>query len=456
LLEKGAGGTVVLAGHADANGVRVLGARTVDREGDWTAALRALQVPAASDVIVLIGSERFFCREFDIPAASDEEIGRMVALRLEGELPYGVEEATWAWQVVRDPDRPALAKVFVICVPSAELVAAEQEVAAADLKCIGVECHEVALAQLASSMAPAAATAALVEIDLAGAALVVTRGGRLAYARSVHEPVDRADASALEVRTARLAGELQQSLHGFLLRSGIRPPERLMVLGAGEQAGPALGKAGPLAQVGVEPALLPDWVRLPPDGVRQEDFGHLAACIGALIAAGRRAAGGAVAAPLLRGRPAPRSRSATYRRAALASLCVLLAGLAVASAFWLRVVELRALTKAAQEARPDLLAAERLQEEVAVLERESEQQRSVLDLLLAVTDVLPEGIELSELRIDGQGAVGLSGRAPSVEVASAAVSALGQRPEFEAASLVRASQEKEGLMFKIACRVRRR
>ena len=101
-------------------------------------------------------------------------------------------------------------------------------------------------------------------------------------------------------------------------------------------------------------------------------------------------------------------------------------------------------------------AAERLQEEVAVLERESERQRSVLDLLLVVTDVLPEGMELSDLRIDGQGVVGLSGRAPSVEVVSAAVSALEQRPEFEAASLLRASQEKEGLMFKIACRVCRR
>ena len=47
-------------------------------------------------VILLAGSDRSICRLMQLPQASEEDTRRMVALRLETELPYPVAESLWA------------------------------------------------------------------------------------------------------------------------------------------------------------------------------------------------------------------------------------------------------------------------------------------------------------------------------------------------------------------------
>jgi len=132
-------------------------------------------------------------------------------------------------------------------------------------------------------------------------------------------------------------------------------------------------------------------------------------------------------------------------------LNMILAAAIVVASFGVRIRRLHAATQAINEARAFVRLADRLEEEVRILQRERQVQRSTIDLLLTVTQALPPGVLLSDLDVDARGNVMLTGRAASVEMASQAAASLEMTGKFGAARLERAAQEKEGLVFQIKC-----
>ena len=183
-------------------------------------------------------------------------------------------------------------------------------------------------------------------------------------------------------------------------------------------------------------------------------FGRFTCCVGALIAAHRRLRDEQVAGPPLRLARAQVRKPALYRRVGLVAASVVLLVALIAVGFGVRTRKLRAVTQGIMDTQSFLQGAEPLEEEVGILQRESDRHRSALDLLLALSEALPKGVLMGDLNIDSAGNVTIVGRAPSVEVASKAASALAGTGKFAEARLWRASKEKEGVIFRITCVVR--
>ena len=126
----------------------------------------------------------------------------------------------------------------------------------------------------------------------------------------------------------------------------------------------------------------------------------------------------------------------------------------VAAGFGVRLKKLDTATRAVRKAQTILQHAELLEEEVGILQRESEIQRPAVDVLLAVAEALPQGVLVGDLDIDSRGNVTLVGNAPSIEVASQAASALERTGKFADMRLGPYAQEKGKIVFRITCTVR--
>jgi cell division protein FtsL len=192
----------------------------------------------------------------------------------------------------------------------------------------------------------------------------------------------------------------------------------------------------------------------PEVGAAPEVIGRYAACVGALAAEHARRCGREAAGPLIRGgKPARRARAASdFVR--LAVLNVLLLAAFVVSAFAVRSARLHAVTVAMERARPLLAELAPLEEEVRILQAESELLAPKIDLMLAIARALPPGMEVAELRIDRKGHVVIRGTTPSVEAVSKAVAALEAGGELADPRFQRVEPAKQGKTFQIECTVR--
>ncbi len=453
--ERTPDGWKCLEGEIGGSRPRILRARLLPAEPGAQAPRAEGGRGAARQAILVVGSRRFVCRELEMPAASPDEIGQMVALRLETELPYELAEATWAHQLQGAGAGQDSSKVLLVAVPSEDIAAAERELPSTGRPCQAVESCEGALAQAAVLLAPGADTAAIVAIGPASAVMVVTNRGRMSYARTLAASAEADDPSSAAARVSRLASEVDQSLQHYALRAGEGPPKRLMIVG---EPKPAAQLAEALAERATPPAEVPE----PPEELRCSEAGgdpketlvRFASCMGALVAAHRRFRGEQTAAPPLRMLGRRADEPAFSRVLRLAALNLLLLVAVAASAFGVRAARLHAATAAVKDGKPLLHQAEMLEEEVRILSQESERHRCVLDLFLTLTEAMPKGVEIRDLTIDAKGNVIILGKAPSIEAASKAVSELVDSGEFVDAALGRSAQEKEGLMFRVTCVVR--
>jgi len=394
--------------------------------------------------ILVVHSDRFVCRTLDVPPASEQEIGQMLSLRLETELPYGVSEAEWAFRRLDDA-AAGVPRALAFAVPAADVQEGERLLRACGRSVGAVEASVAALAQVAATAAP---DACVVWVEDARAELAVVHGSAMLYGRSLRlRGGGRQD-------LARLAGEVEQSVQHCAFRLGRPAPREALVVGQPDQA---CGLVAALSERGMLSARLagpPGGLEFGPEaGEPGRVFTEFAACVGALVAAHRRAVGAGAAAPALRSREERAEAPARGRLAVIAAVDAVLLAMVIGGAFGVRVSSLHAVTTALQKARSSLTGADRVEEEVKILQSERTRQRSVADLLLGLCEALPEGIAISDLNIDSKGSVTVQGRAPSVEAAAAGASALGAGGMFTDAKLWQVSQQKEGLVFRITCSV---
>ena len=454
--ERAGAGWKVLLGEIGTPVPRVLQARAVGAEDGSELSLFQSAFSKASETILVVRSLRSVCRELELPLVSDADIQRIITLRLESELPYAASEAAWAYQRQDGSEEQRNVPVLLVAVPADDIAAAEQELEAYGQSCRVVESCEAALAQVAVILAPGADAVAVADIQTGSATLAVARGGRLGYARHIQgRSVEAGGSISEDAEASRIASEIDQSLRHYSFGKGTSLPQKLLLVGEPVKACRVAAALEEHTELSVEMPRPPEWLHFGEEaGEPEEVLGRFAPCVGALVAAHRRSRKEELAAPPLRLAGRHVYEPAVRRRVALVSLSILLAIALVAGSFGVRLKKLDTATRAVRKAQNFLQHTERLEEQVSILQRESDIQRPAIDVLLAVAEALPQGVIVGYLDIGARGNVSIRGSAPSVEVVAQAVSALVKTGKFAETRMGRAAQEKDKVLFHITCTVR--
>jgi hypothetical protein len=432
-----------------------------------------------AQVILVAGSDRAICRRVQAPAASDEDTRRMVALRLETELPYPVAESFWVCERLNgsaNGDSP----VLVLAIPRAEVADAEQALGFTGRNLWAVQLDVGALAELArASQKTPEETVAVCRIEERATDMVIVRHGRLEYARRIFAGLPAAASSATAAEreseaagepTARLGDELDQCIHNYALDSlgGGVEPARLIVTGEGAGADDRIAQAlGRRLSLPADRFAIPPGIQViqgtadvdgsPLDWVKAETLlAPFPACLGALIAAQHAIRGEGTAAPALRRRKAPVFAALSRRRAVLAGLGVALLCALIALSFLVRHARYDAASRAVRQGLPFLQDMDRLQNEVDVLEHEKSLARHpMLDTMLALTETLPKGIQIATLSVSAAGKIALSGTCGTVEDASEkTVAALRASKMFTNPKFLGASKQDQAFKFHMTFELR--
>jgi len=469
VLERAGGRWNVVEAGVAAGGIVIRRARVLSPAGPKPGAV-AEPLPSLNNraqVILVAGSDRSVCRRIQAPAASDEDTRRMVAARLEAELPYPVAESFWVCERLNgsaDGESP----VLVLAIPRAEIAEAEQALGFTGRNPWAVQLDAGALAELArASQKTPEETAAVCRIEERTTDLVIVRQGRLEYARRIFEGLPPAGSEAAEAPVARLGDELDQCIHHYALDSqgAGAEPTRLIVTGEGAGADDRITQAlGQRLNLPAGRFPIPPGVQLiqgtadaqssPLELLKpQALMAQFPACIGALIAVQRAVRGEGTAAPALRSRKAPVFAALPRRRAVLAGLSAALLCALIALSFFVRHARYEAASRAVRQGLPFLQDMDRLQNEVDVLERERMLSRhSMLDTLLALAETLPKGIQIATLSISASGKIALTGNCATVEEASEkAVAALKASKVFANPKFLGASAQGPAFRFRLTC-----
>ena len=459
---------VVEAGVA-AGGIVIRRARVLSqarpKPGESAEPLPSLNNRA--QVILVAGSDRSVCRRMQTPAASDEDTRRMIAIRLETELPYPVAESFWVCERLNGSANGE-SPVLVLAIPRAEVAEAEQALGFTGRNPWAVQLDAGALAELAlASQITPEETAAVCRIEERTTDLVIVRQGRLEYARRIFAGLSPAESEAAGAPAARLGDELDQCIHHYALdsRGAGAEPTRLIVTGEGagadERIAQALGRRLnlPADRFPIPPGVqaaqgTADARGAPLDGLKSEALmAQFPACIGALLAAQRAIRGEGTAAPALRSRRAPMFAALPRRRALLAGLSAVLLCALIAVSFLVRHARYEAASRAVRQGLPFLQDMDRLQNEVDVLEHEKSLARHpMLDTMLALAETLPKGIQIATLSVSATGKIALSGTCGTVEDASEkAVAALKASKVFANPKFLGASKQEGAFKFRLTC-----
>ncbi len=434
---------------AEVGGERIVvsGAEVLDPGADRVAWNR---LASGADVTLVADARRSVCRFLEMAEASPEQTRRMMALRLETELPYPVSESTWVCE--RQAAGEDADKVLVLAVASDTIAEAEKDLRAEGLRCAEVASSAAGLAQLALAWDSADEAVAVVGLGSELATLVVVEGGCLRYARSVSVASSQEDDDSSWAELA--AGELNQSMYDYTLRNGDRRPARVLLFGGD---GPENVLAEALRKrlgIPVEVSGWPDAMNVPAEAYGF--IGRAPACVGTLMAAHQRAWGQQTAAPVFR-RTGKRRGGVNLKGARLGLIAANVAALVllVAALFGVRTGQLNAAERVIGGSRPLLQKLDHVQSEVDILKYESKRERSMLDLLLVLSEVMPKEVKIEELAIDAKGKVTISGKTTSAAVDSEkAVSALEGTGKFGNAQFLGSTVGKDGFGFRITCELR--
>jgi Fimbrial assembly protein (PilN) len=437
-----------LDGEVGGDRIRISGTHVLD-EGQ--------RLPDCPDATLVSNSRKSVCRLLSLAEAPNDQVQRMVSLRLETELPYAVTDSTWVCERQANGS-PTSADVLVIATATSEIVAAEDELRKRGIRCTGVEFNGAALAELAAAHGSSECPVAVADLGRRDVTLVVAQGGTLRYVRHIQEdlPGDL-DAEARAHWLTRVGNELDQSVCDYVLRGTGGPPERMLIVGEGASCEGVAESLGNRLGISVEPAQCPDLFDT--TGLTVEDgelLRRFPACAGALLALHRRARGGRAVAPALRqpGRAFAGLNVRDKRTLLIAFNAVLLVCL-VAACFVVRATQLAAAGHVVERSRAGLRQMERTQAEVDTLQQESRRQRSTLDVLLALAEVLPKEIKVEKLTVDSKGKITVRGKTKSVKTVSEEVlsamsaSSVFTKPVFLGAS----STGDDEFEFSITCQL---
>lgn len=438
---------------SDAQVLRSGAGSSAERDrGAWT------RLGNGAEACLVANSPKSVCRFLDLVQATPEQTRQMVALRLETELPYSVAESTWVCERPETADA-AGGNVLVLATETAGIADAEDRLRAKGIRCGSVELNASGFAELALASGPSDETLAVVNLDQTRATLAITRGTSLRYVRHIAISAGSDDETGASTGwMARLANELEQSIYDYLLRTGNGRPARLLV--AGERLA-AEGLTETLAArlgIPVEAASCPEFVRISGSApAANELIERFSACMGAVIAVHHRRRGEQTAAPVLRRRGRAFGQvDLRSKRFALIGANVLLLVLLVAALFGVRAARLGAAERIIDEGQSWVEYLEPLQDEVDILQFEAGRQRSFLDALQALAEVLPSEVKVEKLTIDAKGNVIISGKTKTVEIIGGkAVTAIEASNMLANPKLLDATKEKDEYGFRLTCELKK-
>ena len=424
------------------------------------------------EIVLVSNSDKAVWRLLTLPSATAHETRRMVALRLETELPYPVAESTWVCERQPGKDISADGNVLVIAVPTAEIAEVEKELGRAGLRCDTVMLDACALAELAVSPDRQEETLAVAAIGEMMTTLAITHRGKLRYARRIFSGSMTPNSGGVTVDAVhRVAGELDQCVHHYVLHTRSEEPSRLLLVGEESHTEGLETLLAHRLGMPVEAASLPENIHIAsPEAVRSvagrpgfrravegDLLGLYAGCVGALLAMHRRLRGEDTAAPALRQRKPAFLETVRFKRAVLVGVNLLLLVALVAVLFGVRKAQMAAAARIVKGGRPLLQDMDRLRSEVDILEYEQRLRQPTLDSLLSLAEVLPKGLKIATLSIDSRGRVTITGLSPSIEEASEkAISAMNESKIFTKAKIPDAIiKEKDGWRFRITCELRK-
>lgn len=406
-----------------------------------------------ASAVLLANSERSICRRLDVPNTACVTVQQMIALRLEAELPYPVADSLWVYD--QGPAVCANGKhVLVVAVPKADVDAGRNTLHGLGAPCARVEYDASSLAELAGIGTPAELPRAVARIDGNRILLAITQEGTPRYVRRIRigSPAS-AGGEAGSDWAARVAREINQSMHEYQMRTGGQPPACLLV--AGETCGDEGLLAGLRGALGIEvsEAAVPQSLNTVHASVSDRLVKDFPACLGAVIALHRRARGErAMTPPLLCEAETSASSNLYGRRASLSVACGILCVMLVASAFAVRSARIAAADGALAELKPLSGALTRIQEETDILQYESRRQWPVIDMLEALATALPAEITVDTLTLSSDGKVSIKGKTKSVAAASeTAIAALEGSGLFAKCTFLGATEDKDKFAFQIAC-----
>jgi len=437
----------VVEARIDAAGVTVLAAYARHKDSAEGACGHG------GSMLFIPDARQSVCRLLDMPDVPQAQLDQLVALRLEVELPYPPQESTWACRRL-PASEDGVGPVVLIAQATKSIREAEVALRPGDSGSAGVIFAGAALLDLAGASGDTSQTIAVAKIDRDRALLAIARGGALCYARHLRLPAERAGGNgASEQWLHGLTRELKQCLFDYSLRTGSPAPSELRVAGEGIHSGSdctalETGLEMPVALVDAPEVLfVSDSASI--EGDLAAEF---ALCTGALLGYYRERSGLPSAAPALR--PARMGRGLRLKRSMARLLAInaaLLIGL-VASFFLVRNARLASGDRFVRESKALVQDMEALKEEVDILRYEEGQQVSVLDILMALSAVLPQELKVESMNLDAKGTLIITGTTQSVEAVSDGVTvALERSPLFKNPAFKGATQGKEGYGFTITC-----
>ena len=437
--------------------IAVLDARTIPAE-DPNGVAALLAASNGTAIALIPDAHKSVCRLLDIANAAPDQIERMVALRLEVELPYPAAESTWVCEPCLNGKNAS--RALLIAAPTSEIAKAERALGLGDRRSAGIEYAPAGLAELALAAAPSEGTVAVAGMDHGEAVLVLAHAGALVYTRHIRlEPAACSEEGAIEAWVPQFARDVKQSIYDYLLRTGYAAPDCLHIVGKRMGQTALLEAIEAHLETPVRSVVASGLVRVVKPGLSEGDLiAGFPVCLGVLVALRRRRRGERTASPAFR-RERRGFRVADWRsrRGALVALNALLCVVFAASVFGVRYVRQNADERLMEQSRPLLGGLQGLQEEVKILEYEDKQARAIVDVMAALAETLPAELQIESVSIDAKGKITLFGKADSVDLVSdKAIPALEASKTFINPKFNGATREKEKYDFQITCELANR
>jgi Tfp pilus assembly protein PilN len=445
VLEGGAGAERHVL-HAEIAGQRmtVLAAWTLAPGDPPGPAMQ--QAVERSERLLALDSDKAVCRLLALPRATDDQTRRLVANRLQVDLPYPAEESRWNWARLPAEGADPAGRVLLVAAPAEELRRAQAMSPLDGRDCVASLLDISALAELGRAGGEGEATA-VVALRRGSGILAVVRGGYLRYSRRLSAGGEVADGGLVE--------ELDQCLHHYEFSDADIFPKGLLLAGEGAASDSIAEELSRRMGMPVHPLGLPPGVEIAGSSTTPAELaGRYAVCLGALLYLRRRRSGETVGSPALQERRSRLARSVRWRTAAGIAAVLLLSAALIASLFVMRRARIASADRLMNQGRVMNEELERLQSEIAILERETAQRRPMLDILAALAEALPNGVRVTSVSIDSGGRVNMSGTCQSVEdISEKIINALDASPYFAKPQFLGASKDKKGgqLIFRVNC-----
>lgn len=436
--------------------ITILDAYTLDEQSfqvDEQTAYSILDPENEGDIILVPDSRQSICRLLDIPDVPQAQLEQVVSLRLEVELPYPPDQSTWSF-ARQGIDAEGNAPVLLLAAAKPPITLAEDYLKTKGIQCNGLEVAQGSLAELAALSESTTDTVAIAKIDDQQVLLTISHKGTLSYTRHARlEFAPMHGNGSSEKWFDSLAQDLRQSMMDFSMRRGHEAPATLIVTGNALTEDSHCEALNSRLHIPVELLPYPDIVRHEkPALMGDELLQDYSIGLGVLVALYHRQKGEASIAPALRQKTTISSLNLTRITKKLLTVNALLLLALFISIYAVQRVRLNTTERFIDESKPLVATMDKLEEEVDILKYEEGQRRPVLDVLMALNEILPKELKVESFNIDRKGKLVITGTTKSVEAVSDNVyEAIKDSPLFKNPVFGGATSGKKGFGFTLSC-----